>query len=320
MSCPASGSPAASGAVVVVAPPSGAVVLVGAVVVVVSSWRGRGTACSPSVTPPVSGAGTAAAPSSSPSAGVGASVVAAGSAGAVVAAGSAGAVVAVGSAGAVVAVGSTGAVVAAASTAADAAAHGSSPAAASVSKGRPSSEHGPELELGGAAHERLGLGPVADAGEVDDDAVALAGDLRLGHAQAVDAGPDDLDGLVDVLAGRVALGGEDDRVAALEVEAQLRAAVGDQHGRDRRDGQGDAHRQGAEPPVPEAGHAARLLEDPRRRHQGRADEEGQTGPDPEVGPEGAGRDGGDHQHVEDDEPGQGGVERGEPTATGPGAC
>ena len=92
-------------------------------------------------------------------------------------------------------------------------------------------QHGAELELGGAAHDLLGLGAVGHAGELHDDGAALADDLGLGHAEAVDALADDVLGLLDALLRRelaVDLAGlEDDGEAALQVEAQGGRGVGD---------------------------------------------------------------------------------------------
>ena len=91
-------------------------------------------------------------------------------------------------------------------------------------------QHGPEPELGGGADQVEGSLLLVDAGELHDDRVALPGDLRLGHAEGVDAVADDLDRLVEgLVAGR--LGGlEHHRHAALEVEAQLRRGVRDEAG------------------------------------------------------------------------------------------
>ena len=83
-------------------------------------------------------------------------------------------------------------------------------------------EHRPELELGGLADQGDGPVLVLHAGDLDEDVVALAGDLRLGHAEGVDALADDGDGLVDGVAVGLALGLQHDRHTALEVEAQQR--------------------------------------------------------------------------------------------------
>ena len=85
-------------------------------------------------------------------------------------------------------------------------------------------EHRPEPELGGAADDLEGPLAVLDAGQVDDDRVALADDLGLGDAEGVDPGADDLDGLVErARRAPSSVGLVDDRGAALEVEAELRA-------------------------------------------------------------------------------------------------
>ncbi len=50
--------------------------------------------------------------------------------------------------------------------------------------GRHLEQHGTEPELGGGADQVEGPLLLVDAGELHDDRVALAGDLRLGHAEA----------------------------------------------------------------------------------------------------------------------------------------
>ena len=79
-------------------------------------------------------------------------------------------------------------------------------------------DHGAEPQLGGVAHDLDGPLLVLHAGELDDDRIALAGDLRLGHAERIDPAADDLDrlrqgGVVGLLGGL-----EHHRDAALEVE------------------------------------------------------------------------------------------------------
>ena len=59
--------------------------------------------------------------------------------------------------------------------------------------GRQRLQHGTEAELGRLAHDLEGPVLVLHAGQVHDDGVALAGDLGLGHAEAVDAVADDVD-------------------------------------------------------------------------------------------------------------------------------
>ena len=82
-------------------------------------------------------------------------------------------------------------------------------------------QHRPEPQLGGPADDLEGPLAVLDAGEVDDDGVALADDLGLGDAEGVDPAADDLDGVVERLVRHVVGGLEDHRHAALQVEAQL---------------------------------------------------------------------------------------------------
>jgi len=97
--------------------------------------------------------------------------------------------------------------------------------------------HHPEIEAGGGLHLidhiRVVLG--ADAGELDLDAVLTdRPEHRFGDAQAVDAGADDLDRLLELLlplVGVQVLARGLDRLereshAALEVEAELEAPAG----------------------------------------------------------------------------------------------
>ena len=83
-------------------------------------------------------------------------------------------------------------------------------------------QHRPEAQLGGLADDRLALARSFDAGQVDDDVVALAGDLGLGDPEAVDAlrmmSTRDVEGVGVELPDRR----QDDRDAALEVEAEDR--------------------------------------------------------------------------------------------------
>ena len=63
-----------------------------------------------------------------------------------------------------------------------------------ASEGR---ENRTEAQLGGLADQAAGLVAVLHAGQVDHDLVAVALDLGLGHAEAVDTVADDVDGLVE---------------------------------------------------------------------------------------------------------------------------
>ena len=63
-------------------------------------------------------------------------------------------------------------------------------------------EHRPELQLGGLADQVERPVLVLHARDLDEDVVALAGDLRLGDAEGVDALADDRDGFVDRVARR----------------------------------------------------------------------------------------------------------------------
>ena len=53
-----------------------------------------------------------------------------------------------------------------------------------------------QFELGRAADQLLGAGPVLDAGKLDDHALALPGDVGLGHTQPVHPLADDVLGLL----------------------------------------------------------------------------------------------------------------------------
>src|SRR5439155_6170267 len=108
-----------------------------------------------------------------------------------------------------------------------------------------------EKQLGRAADDLQGPLLVLDAGELDDDVVALLSDLGLGNAQAVDAVADDLDGRLEVFALRLGLGLEHNRRSALEIETQVgrvaegdgrrQGAYGDQNDDDERDDEPAAH-------------------------------------------------------------------------------
>ncbi len=91
-----------------------------------------------------------------------------------------------------------------------------------------------ELELSGLADDLEDLGLVLGARELHRDGAALAGDLGLRDAQRVDAAPDDLDRLVELLVGDV-VGhlAVLDRLqvhadAALQVEPEVRRVAGDE--------------------------------------------------------------------------------------------
>ena len=107
-------------------------------------------------------------------------------------------------------------------------------------------EHGPEAQLGGGADEVERPLLVVHAGQLHDDGVALAGDLRFGDAQGVDAAADDLDRLREGLVARLLGGLEHHGHPALEVEAQLRGGVGDQHGSQGDGGHEDDEDEGGE--------------------------------------------------------------------------
>src|SRR5207249_2568544 len=98
-------------------------------------------------------------------------------------------------------------------------------------------KHRPEVELGGGADEADDAALVLHARQLDDDRVALAADVGLGHAEGVDPGPDDRDRLVQHAALDLALGLEHDGPAALEVDAEQRRISGRDGGaqRDHRD-------------------------------------------------------------------------------------
>ena len=101
-------------------------------------------------------------------------------------------------------------------------------------------QNGPEAQLRRLAHHVEGTALVPHPGQLDDDGVALAGDLGLGHAEGVDPVADDLDGLVEHAAGVHPLRRlEDDRGAALEVEAELGLVPRRQGGGQRPEGQDD---------------------------------------------------------------------------------
>jgi len=96
-------------------------------------------------------------------------------------------------------------------------------------------------QLGGLTDQRRRLRRVVDAGKLDHDLVlALLADLRLGHAELVDAALHDRDRPVEVGRGeRVALRRhrlEHDLETALEVEAEDRLLV------KRRAGHGEQER------------------------------------------------------------------------------
>ena len=86
-------------------------------------------------------------------------------------------------------------------------------------------QHRPEPQLGGLAHEGEGAVAVLHPRQLDDDGVALAGDVGLGHTEGVDPVADDGERLVELLVGRVARGGEHDRHTALQVETELGAVA-----------------------------------------------------------------------------------------------
>ena len=69
----------------------------------------------------------------------------------------------------------------------------------------------------------IGLVAVLHTREVDDDVVALAADLGLGDAEAVDPVADDVDGDVERCRRVNSPTGDRHRDAALEVEAERRA-------------------------------------------------------------------------------------------------
>ena len=68
---------------------------------------------------------------------------------------------------------------------------------AAVEYGGRMRQHRPEPQLRGLADHAARLVAVLHAREVDDDLVAVALDLGLGHAEAVDPVADDVDGLVE---------------------------------------------------------------------------------------------------------------------------
>src|SRR5438874_2150047 len=72
-------------------------------------------------------------------------------------------------------------------------------------------DHRPELQLGGLADQLQQRGRIFDAGDFDQDVVAaLTGDRRLAHARPVDAVPEDVHRLVELVRGRPLRSGQDD--------------------------------------------------------------------------------------------------------------
>ena len=92
-------------------------------------------------------------------------------------------------------------------------------------------QHRTEVHLTGDLDELFGLLLVLHARQVDDDGVALAQDLRLGHAEAVDTLADALHGQIEARCVEVADRLLGDRDAALQVEAERRRVAGDKRAR-----------------------------------------------------------------------------------------
>ena len=106
-------------------------------------------------------------------------------------------------------------------------------------------EDGSETELGGLTDKVDRTLLILDAGDLDEDRLALAGHLRLADAKTVDTISDDVDRLVerllgDLLAVGQRLGFEHDGCPALQVEAEQRLVarregVDETHNRDHDD-------------------------------------------------------------------------------------
>ena len=82
--------------------------------------------------------------------------------------------------------------------------------------------HRAEHDLAGDADQLDGAVLVLHAGQVDHDRVALAEDLRLGHAERVDAGAVDVGHDIEGVGVEAPHRLQRDRRAALEVESELR--------------------------------------------------------------------------------------------------
>ena len=100
---------------------------------------------------------------------------------------------------------------------------------AGITSAGSSAQTGPEPQLGGLADHLEGPLLILDAWELDDDAVALAGDVGFGHTQTVDAVADDVDRGIQRLVERFAaqlgviVGLEDDLGPSLEIETEQHA-------------------------------------------------------------------------------------------------